>query len=314
MIAAVRALTQGVVAVLRAPWLLILALVVTLLASVPFAWAMHERLQTALANQPDINLDAEEIDAEWWLEYRKHARGLESTFTPAVLGFAAPLDNLSALVDATPRPWVLAAPVLLYMLLWALLWTVALERFWAGAPLRHAMQRSIQRFPVMAAISVTAGVIVVALYLTLHPALFGAVYDSLARTTNNERTAFAYRVALYLVFGATLALVSLLADYARIAAVATEATVREAFQRGVAFLRNAPGAVVALYVLNGALFVSLFVAYGLIDRRAGGWRAVVVGQLYIVARLALRLVFVASEVRLVQQRGGAHYGVSRTPE
>jgi hypothetical protein len=44
----------------------------------------------------------------------------------------------------------------------------------------------------------------------------------------------------------------------------------------------------------------LLVVYGVADRRVGGWRAVIVGQAYIVARLAIRLVAAASELRLQQ--------------
>ena len=72
--------------------------------------------------------------------------------------------------------------------------------------------------------------------------------------------------------------------------------------RGVRFVRRHRGTVVTLYLLTGALFVALLVVYGAIEiyggSRVGGWRGVAVGQAYIVARLAIRLTFGASEVRL----------------
>jgi hypothetical protein len=60
--------------------------------------------------------------------------------------------------------------------------------------------------------------------------------------------------------------------------------------------------VISLWLLSGLLFVSLLTLYGLADRRLGGWRLVLVGQAYIVGRLAIRMANTASQVRLVEHR------------
>lgn len=57
-----------------------------------------------------------------------------------------------------------------------------------------------------------------------------------------------------------------------------------------------------LYLLTGAVFAMITVAYGTLEvyggSQVGGWRAVAIGQAYVLVRLALRLLFAASEPRL----------------
>ena len=82
-----------------------------------------------------INLGSSEIDVDWWNQFRSHATGLAATFTPTVIGGAAPLDNLSPVLDGTPRPAILMLPAAVGVVMWALLWGVALRRFAVGRAL-----------------------------------------------------------------------------------------------------------------------------------------------------------------------------------
>ena len=300
---ALRAFRDGIWMVVRAPGLVILVTCLTLGAMLPFALALGDRLRDALGNQPPIDLDAEEIDADWWLEFRAHARGLEATFTPAVIGVAAPLDNLSALADGSPRPFVMLAPVGLYGLIWAFLWGGLLERFGGGHAIgaRGFMQAGARHVFRFVAIAIAAALAAAVLYVTVHAWLLGPVFQWGAVRAGSERNAFLWRVVLYLVFGALLASVSLLADYARVATVLARAgTIGDALRTSLAFVRGHRGSVVALFLLNAALFVLLLIMYGVADRRLAGWRGVALGQAYIVARLGIRLTSIASEARLFQ--------------
>ena len=60
--------------------------------------------------------------------------------------------------------------------------------------------------------------------------------------------------------------------------------------------------MISLYLLCGLVLVVMLAVYGSSEvyggTRLGGWRAVAIGQAYIVGRLALRLVLAAAEVRL----------------
>ncbi|HJU41487.1 MAG TPA: hypothetical protein VJ691_01690, partial [Vicinamibacterales bacterium] len=66
--------------------------------------------------------------------------------------------------------------------------------------------------------------------------------------------------------------------------------------------RRQAAAVVLLFALIGAIFISITVGYGVLEvaggSAVGGWRAVAIGQAYVLIRLAIRLTFAASELRL----------------
>jgi hypothetical protein len=300
---ALKALGGGLLRVILSPLVVIAAMAAMLLVAVPFAVVLGSELQTALSNQPPISRDAGEIDPEWWFEYREHADGLAATFTPAIIGFAAPLDNLSAMFDGTRRPLVMMGPYLLAIAVWSFLWGGALERFSSWRPRAGFFRAGASTFARFFLISVIAAIAVIALYLTIHPLLFSVIAPPLESSAGSERTAFMMRVALYVVFGALLSVIALIADYARVSIVsASSRSALDGVRAGATFVRAHTGSVVALYVLTGLLFVALLIVYGVVDvyggSRAGGWRGIAIAQAYIAARIVIRLTFGAAELRL----------------
>lgn len=300
-----RALLQGIVDVLKAPVMLIAIAIVTLAIALPFAAVLHSRLQQSLSLQPQISLDDTEIDPEWWVEFREHAQGLEATFTPAILGFASTLDGLSGVLDGRALPPAILLPFALSIVAWALIWGGVLQRFQRGRALGLGGFLSAGRAHLVSFITIAgvAAIVNLALYLTVHKLLFGPVHRALVAMTTTERDAFFVRVALYLVFFSLVAFVSLVADYARVAAVTGRAASMPAMVRAsIDFIRRHAGAVIVLYVITGLMFVVTTVAYGTLEiyggSQVGGWRAILIGQAYVLIRLAIRLTFAASELRL----------------
>ncbi len=300
---AVRALCAGLTAVLRSPVLIFAATVAMLAATIPFGLLLGSQLQTELASRQPVSQGMNEIDPEWWLEFREHAEGLAATFTPTILGFAAPLDNLSSLLDGTRRPAILFVPFAMSVMIWAFLWGAALHRF-AHGPGGSGVWRSAARtFVPFTIISLAAAVVVFLLYVTVHPVLFGPIAARLQQAASTEQGAFTGRSLLYGLFGALLISVSLIADYARVSMVIAPArSVRNALAHSWGFLRRHSGTVVILYLATGLLFVALMIAYGTLEvvggSQVGGWRGIAIAQAYIVARLVIRLTFGASEVWL----------------
>ena len=85
----------------------------------------------------------------------------------------------------------------------------------------------------------------------------------------------------------------------------------------VRFVRRHAAAVLALYALNAACsssLVALYAVWSPAARRQGRamWHALVVGELYILARHYLKLAFYASETALFQARL-AHAGYTAAP-
>ena len=300
---AIGALGGGLLRVLASPLVIAAAIVAMLLVTVPFAFVVGSELQTALSNQPPIDRGAGEIDPEWWFEFREHAGGLAATFTPVIIGFAAPLANLSALLDGESPPLILLLPYFLGIVVWSFLWGAALEQFAHGSSRFGFFRAGVRTFMRFFVISMLAAVVLVLLYVSIHPLLFGVLAPNLEAATATERTAFMLRSVVYLAFGSVLVILSLTADYARVAIVAGAAgSATEALRDGARFVRSHFGSVAALYVLTGLLFVAVLVVYGAVDVYGGssvtGWRGIAIAQAYIVTRLVIRLTFGASEVRL----------------
>jgi hypothetical protein len=308
-VSSTRAFLDGVLAVVRAPLILIAVAAITMAIAAPFAAVIGSRVQASLASQPPVALDETEIDPEWWQEFRAQARGLEATFTPAIVGFAAPLDSISAVLDGRQPPLAVLGPLAISIVAWAFLWGGILSRYRAGHAIgvREFTAGGLRFMPRFVGIAMVAAVTIALLYVSLHALLFGPVHHWLASRAGSERGAFLMRVVLYAVFLAPVVLVGLLADYARVASVSRQAgTLIESLRAAAAFLRSNARPAIALYLLTSAVFVIVTVAYGLLEiyggSRVGGWPAIAIGQAYVLFRLALRLTVAASELRLFASR------------
>ena len=298
---AIGAFISGIGAVVRAPLTVAAACLLTFITALPFALVMGERVQHALNDQPPIVLGSEEIDADWWLEFRRHAEGLEATFTPAIIGFAAPLSALSAVLDGERQAMVMLGPIALAMITWSFLWGVAIERFRRSGSRRigDLIRAGFASLPRFIGIAVAAAVAQVILYLTVHKLLFSVVFPAVTGGMANEAGAFAVRVALYAVFGIFVAVVSLIADYSRIASALRDSA------GGLAFVRANWASALSLVVIVTLTLGVFFLIYGVGEAyggsRVAGWRGVLIGQAFVVLRIAMRLVTIASEVRLFER-------------
>jgi hypothetical protein len=303
---AIRAFLSGLGAVMRAPLTVAAACLLTFITAVPFALVMGERVQHALNDQPPIVLGSEEIDADWWLEFRRHAEGLEATFTPAIIGFAAPLSNLSAVLDGELQSTVMLVPIAIAIVTWSFLWGVAIERFRSGGSRRAGalIQAGLRSLPRFVAIAVAAAVAQLILYFTIHKLLFAIVFPAITGGMANEAAAFAVRVVLYLVFGLFIAAVSLVADYSRIASALRDSA------GGAAFVRANWGSALSLLVVVTFTLGVFFLLYGVGEAyggsRVAGWRGVLIGQAFVILRIAMRLVTIASEVQLFERRSRSY--------
>ena len=301
----IRALSGGLGDVVRAPLLVAGIAILMVLISLPFGAVLHSQLQSSLSVQPPISLDETEIDADWWREFRRHARGLEATFTPAVLGVAATLDGISNILDGHRMPMALIAPLLASMAAWAFIWGGVLHRFEAGRSIGAGgfARAGAAHFLPFVAIAAIAAAVNLLLFVTVHRVLFGPVHTALVAMTSTERNAFFVRVVLYVFFFSQLAAVSLIADYARVAAVGRRVVGPIALLRtSLRFVSSHLAPVVLLFVLTGAIFGAVTAGYAVLEVaggwEVGGWRAVAIGQAYVLIRVAIRLTFAASELRL----------------
>jgi hypothetical protein len=313
---------DGVRRVNRAPAILVGVWLLTLLVSVPLTVAMRGLLAQHLGASLAAETAASGVNYDWMQEFGEQATGLGTTFKPTIIGFAAVLDNLSAFLDRTPRPAAILGAAAVYIGLWIFVAGGIIDRYARDRPARAfgffaSAGGLFFRFLRLAAVQ---ALVYGLLFRALHPWLFDALYPRLTRELTVERTAFAIRVALYLVFGAAVAVSTMLFDYAKVRAVVEDRrSMLSAIGASASFIRRNAAGAIGLFLLNFAAFVAALALYALVAPGAGRagvmmWLGLGVGQVYIFARLWIKLTFWASETALFQGRlGHAGYVVRAEP-
>jgi len=314
------ALRDGVRRVNRAPSIVIGVWVLTLLVSLPLTVALRGMLEQHLGRSLAAGTAASGVNSDWMQEFADQATGLGVTFKPTIIGFGAVLDNLSAFLDNTTRPVVIVGAAAAYIVLWI---------FVAGGIIdRYARDRATRALGFFASsgvfffrflrLAVVQWMVYAALFGVVHPWLFDDLFPRLTHAMTVERTAFFMRVALYLVFGVLVGLSMLVFDYAKVRAVVEDRrSMLGALTAALRFIRHNAGAAVTVFLANVAVFAAVVGLYAIVAPGAGRsgllmWLGFALSQLYILARLWVKLTFWASETALFQSRL-AHAGYVAQP-
>ena len=307
---ALQAWRDGMRRVTRAPAILAGVWVLTILVSLPLALGLRTMLDQHLGDSLAADSAVTGVNYDWWQEFSDQATGLGVTFRPTIIGFGAVLDNLSAFIDNEHKPIVIVGAAAAYVLLWL---------FFAGGIIdRYARERPTRAAGFFAAcgvfffrflrLAIVMWIVYAVLFGYVHPMLFNTWLTRLTREVTAERTAFFMRVGFYVVFGSLIALANLIFDYAKVRAVVEDRrSMLGAIRAAAAFARRNSGTALGLYLFDVALFAIVVAAYALVAPGAGRggwttWAGLLVGQLYILARLWVKLVFWASETALFQGR------------
>ena len=306
----VQAFRDGIRRVNSAPVLLLGVWVMTLLVSLPLTFAMRSELAQHLDASLEADAAASGVNHDWMQEFRGRASGMGTTFSPTIIGFGAILDNLSAFVDQERRPLLILCAAAVYLALWTFVAGGLIDRYardrntrvegflWASAV--HAVR--------FLRLGLVAAFVYGLLFRVVHPWLFGTLFRELTDDLTAERSAFFLRLALYVLFAIALATCSLVLDYAKVRIVVEDRrSVLAALSGAVRFLRRNGGAAAALYLADAALFVAVLALYAAVAPGAGSsgwsmWLGFGIAQVYLLARLWVKLVFWASETALFQGR------------
>jgi hypothetical protein len=306
--------------VASAPALLAGVFAVSLALGLPLAAVLHGMIAAHLGPSLAAETAVSGVNWDWWQEFSSQATGIGTTFSPSVIGFAVVLQNVSDLLDNRPLATVMAGAVGAWLVIWSLL---------AGGILdRYARNRRTGPHGFFAAcgahffrllrLGALALIAYALLFRYLHPALFGKVAPWLTWSSTVERNVFALRVVFYLLFGLLLVLVNVLVDYARVRLVVEDRhSAVGALAAAGRFVLRHPRHVAGLYALNATVFLAVIAVYALVAPGAAGagwaaWWGVLVGELYIAARLAVKLQFYASQTALFQGHL-AHAGYAARP-
>ncbi len=316
----VRAFRDGLGRVYDAPSVPFGVYLLTLLLALPMASVVRNAIGDDLGESLTAGRVADGVDYEWWQAFEQRATGLATTFTPSIVGFAAPLQNISDLADHAAVPTAVAGAVGAYLLIWAFLVGGVLDRYARQRPTRPAGFFSacgvfFFRFLRLGLLALAAYAL---LFGAVHGWLFDGLYERVTRDVTVERSAFFVRLGLYVVFGLLVAAVNLVFDYAKIRAVVEDRrSMIGALRAGARFVWRHRTATIGLYLVVGALFALVLAAYAAVAPGVWGpgWstaRGLAVAQLYVLARLWVKLVFYASETSLFQL-SLAHAGYTAAP-
>jgi hypothetical protein len=206
----------------------------------------------------------------------------------------------------------------LYIALWVFLSGGIIDRLARGRPVRTAVFFGTcgTYFTRFVRLAIVAGAAYWALFRWLHPLLFGTLYDRWTRDMTLERNAIVLRGLLYLVFFLCLALVNVVADFAKVRAVVEDRrSMLSAISSAARFIRRRFFRTAGLYFLN--LIAALVIArlWLQVAPEAGDspWFALLVSQIYLLFRIWAKLAFMASETVFFQGEL-AHAQYTAAPE
>ena len=315
-----RAWRDGLGRVCAGPAIVAGVFLVTLLAALPLAITLRGALQDHLGASLAANDAANGVNYDWWQEFSSQATGIGTTFTPSVIGFATTLDSVSGLLEARAPVTPIAAALAVYAAAWIFMSGGIIDRYARGRRVgAHgffaASGTFFFRFLRLGLVSVIA---YWWLFAYVHQWLFTKWYVSLTRDVPFERTAFYWRLLMYAIFTALLALTTTVLDYAKVRAMVEDRrSMAGALIAAIRFIVRHPRHVAGVYLLNAALFLAVVAVWAVVAPGAGGtgasmWAGVLASQCYILARLVVKLQGLASETALFQ-RSLAHWGYTAVP-
>jgi hypothetical protein len=297
---------DGVRRVNSAPVLLLGMFAVTLFVALPLSIALSGMIEAQLHDSLVADTLISGANYDWWQEFLAQATGLGTTFVPSIIGFGAVLDNLNEILDNVSMATTIAGATGAWLVIWSFLNGGVLDRY--------ARRRHTRAYGFFAAcgthfwrflrLGVVAWIVYWVMFAGVHKWIFEDAYPWMTRDMTAERSAFAVRLVGYLIFGGLLLGANIIFDYARVRIVVEDRhSALGALLSGARFVRRHPGTL-GLYALNASVFVLLALIYAVVAPGAPGgiafWLAFAMGELYILLRHYLKLLFYASQTAYFQ--------------
>lgn len=317
---AARAIVRGFGLALSSAKLLALIWVVALLLALPASLALSGSLRESIGASRVHEELREGFDLAWFEEFRHRARGLERTLEPSRLGGAAVLDNLEAWFSGelfTVSPLLVALGAL-YALVWAHLVGGILERMarrHRAFVLRRFLGAGAGYFPRFLRLVLMAGVLYFLVY-RLARRLFPWL-ERLTRDVTSERAVLGVHLLGAVAIVLLLVAIKVTFDYAKIATVLEgRRSMLGAALAGLRFLLSHPLRSAAVALAVGAMTGAVMFVYFRLAPHSGSTvpgllLAFLVGQLYLLSRIVLRLVWLGGQLELYLSLRDAGRGMHR---
>lgn len=307
-IAPAAALREGIRRVNSAPVLLFAVFLATLLMAAPSTRVLRSMLRSHLDASLAADQAAAGVNFDWWQEFSGQATGVGTTFVPTIMGFSGVLRNLSDFIDNASLNVALVGVVGGYLIVWGFLAGGILDRL-----ARNRRMHAVAFFSACGLffarflrLGLMAGLGYYLLFAWVHPFFFRFLFGRLTGDITAERTAFLIRLVFYALFGVLLLGWNLVLDYAKVRTVVEDRlSMFGALLASMRFLRRRLAGVIALYVIAALGFLVILAVYSLVPPLGSQNGLTVlliflVSQIYVIARLWLKLLFYASETVFFQ--------------
>jgi len=217
---------RGFMATGRVSKMVLFLFVVNLLFSLLLAIPMYNSLKDSFGRSEAGSRMAKGFDYVWWEEFRDEAKGLETTFSPSVIGKGAILTNLENLIQMRfySLPPILLVFGLFYIILHTFLAGGILSIFNQDAP-RFTMKEFIQgagsHFLRFFGLMLFSWLFIIAIGVFLQEG-FISIISEISSNSLSEVIPFYLRLGFSVLTFILLLFIQMVFDYARIKVVLEE--------------------------------------------------------------------------------------------
>jgi hypothetical protein len=280
---------------LGAPAVTISLLAATWFLAQPLAFAFRVALLSqARSATAELVIMDESADAAG--RARELARLIEGE-----LGFLSSPGDVSNWLRADPLNPVLAGTAAAYAALWLFVTGGILDRFARGRPIYTAA--FFAACGVYFVRFLRLAILIGAAYFVLFRWLYPFLFETVRSLWTGDPDGLGARAVVFGVFGAALAIVGAVADFAKVRAVVEDRHgMIGAVAASVRFIRRRPLRVLGLYLVNLFALAVILRLWVQAEPGAGAasWAALFLVLLYLVGRIWAKLAFIASEVVFFQ--------------
>jgi hypothetical protein len=246
------------------------------------------------------------FDGLWYRSFSAQAEGLATTFDPTVVGIGAVFNGLDVFLrgDLLGEYVAIVTAGVIYLLMWTF-FAGGFISIYANQTERSSFLAAAARyFPRFLVLALLAGVAYFVLFNFILRWLSHGV-EVLTRDVIDERIAFLYTLAKYLLVWLLAYAINLTFDYSKILTVVRDhRNALTAPLKALTFVVSNLGKTAGLYLAIGAVWIGFMTVYWLIAPGAGqaSWvtilAAFLLGQLYILSRVWTKCLFYGSETAL----------------
>jgi len=286
-------------------FLFIINLVFSLLLAVP----MYNSLKESFGQSEAGSRMAKGFDYIWWQEFRDEAEGLETTFSPSIIGKGAILNTLESLIQMRflSSPPILIAFGLFYIILHTFLAGGILTIFNQDVPkfsMKEFARGAGSHFLRFLALMVFSWIFFIAIGVFLRDG-FISIMSNVSADSVSEVTPFIFRLVFSVLTFVLLLLIQMVFDYARIKIVLEESrNILKSTLEALGFVFKYPFSTFGLFYLIFLFQAAVTVAYILLKELIPQSNfpfvlaAFLLQQLFIFAVIWIRCLLYSSQMQL----------------